>query len=319
MMKSILAYLISMSLLFSPISVALSANSAQDNLQERTAKRAFLNDLRERVIMFMDQNVAYLSGLKLCLEGQPALIDCDESLRIVRNNIEIQYPKMRRQLLLISLLSFHTHKELMQKFQAHVYNIENNLPTPFLPIDPRIKPNPIEGIWDIEYVPRTPFSDKEIESVLNAGSESVTIDGTNYKENLQNYERFYCESIFEKDHPACKSIQIQYSPKKRVLYFARRPLHEAWQGRDKRLNFEKLSLKTRRLQEAAQDNAKRKFFEIIQENPYVALMSTARPGDSEILKVVSLMLDKAQETRLEYEERMVKLSDPNVSESELLR
>jgi hypothetical protein len=317
-MKSLFSLFIVFTLVLGPLQGVSQyrAEAADGDLMARTAERAFLSDLRERIKDYMDFNLAYLSGLEDCLSGQPTPVNCNEVLGRVLKNTSILYPKMRKHLLLISLLHSNFIQTLVDiSLPLHLRAIaKGRSPTHRLPLKSFIKPNPLESLWGDYEVPSPDFTQADVENLLT--NDEVTLGGTHLRENLNGFLQKYCAIAYGAKSDVCSALELRYD---NGFYFATAPLQKALRAGVSFQGIDAIQLKSRGATYKDNSHVTRQFYEIIQTNPYVALVSSAKPSGSELLLAIKIMKEQATNALKEYEIRRQELLRPDVSDGELLR
>jgi hypothetical protein len=315
----------------------------QEAQQERLAKRAFLLDLYDRVYDYMLINRNYLSVLKTCFEGENTDIlgiryNCEEEKAKVRKTALYRYPVMRRYLALINLTHQGFHRTLMRAFREHLA-VQKLGPAAALArgwVEPKLNverwyvQHPLRAVWVEENLPMLPFTDDEIQAALNGqyvlfkGSERWAPGLEARYENLNEIEQLYCEVAFGKNHPGCQSFHVKYSVQDRKLYFENRPGYEEWMQKaisenpyDREgVEFEMVQ-KMKGLQQYAEKQIQNKYLSLLQQNPYIAFLTSAEPSDQEFHHAFKVMYNYAQKNLEDHEKSRHVYEQDEVPEAEL--
>jgi hypothetical protein len=308
-------------------------------IDQRTASRAFLLDLRDRVDDFMHINKVHLENIEKCFEQKETQVsqilslpnsqvtECEQVKRAIRNNIAIQYPKMRKALLLMSLLDSSFVSQLFTQFLKH----QNQLATTGrsdveIPIDSNIQSNPlVTNKWvgmilpSFFHLPDPDFSTQEIETALGGVGDKLQFQNDQLIEfNLNSLMQYFCTQAFEANNEGCKTIKILYNPQHRTLLFKSIAPSKEWASQyfiHLRTQFESRS---NSFWSTARNQAEKSYYSYVSLNPYVALVSNAYPGNYEIKNAFNIMLINAQDALKKFEaELFMRLKRPDVSEKEL--
>ncbi|MEQ1665817.1 MAG: hypothetical protein ABL927_10615 [Bdellovibrionales bacterium] len=323
-------------------------------LDQRTANRAFLLDLRDRIDDFMHINKVHLENIEKCFEQKETQVsqilslpnsqvtECEQVKRAIRNNIAIQYPKMRKALLLMSLLDSSFVSQLFTQFLKH----QNQLATTGrsdveIPIDSNIQSNPlVTNKWagmilpSSFHLPDPDFSTQEIETALGGVGDKLQFQQDKKLQsetpnelaqhdqliefNLNSLMQYFCTQAFEANKEGCKTIQILYNPQHRTLFFKTIAPSKEWVSQyfiHLKLQFESRS---NSYWSTAHNQAEKSYYSYVSLNPYVALVSHAYPGNNEIKNAFYIMLINAQDALKKFElELFMRLKRPDVSEKEL--
>lgn len=317
--------LLAISLVLNPVAHFAQAQTQpqaqiQADLQQATAERAYLLDLRERVKDFMDINLNYVSNVKHCFKGELSNLNCEREKLKVKENIAVQYPIMRQYQLLKDIL-VGAPDEIMYMYGMHLYALRDGAKTEgsrFSLMRWISFEHPLDSLVHSEhlFLPRRHMTDEEAENVLN--SQKSYIPGTLHPANLNGYMRWFCELAYGENQPDCENLDLRYSAHdQRVYFYLPHPEKVSVNPVVRGFLDPVYQAATMTVRHQLAEELLEKYYRVVQDNPYVALMGSAQPSDDEIIQVFTFMQEQAQAALRKYESQLIKLRRPGVTNEEL--
>lgn len=363
-LKKFLVLLLSIQIVFSPLITAHSQemNSAPDvaehfdslsEAEKRLAEQAFFDDVNNRLRFFIEANLAKINTYIFCQKKISANVladefglknECQKQIDIVYNNIQIQYPKVRRFQFLLNAFSSSTllwsvlshsvlngHSDFEAQMRSIVLAKTKNPKadrTDYFKISHSSPLDSVlgESLSDVE-VPNSEWTDQESQAFLNDDSVS----------KLQGYNSFFekvCKENVVKHPDICSKIKLNYTSG-RGFYFIF-PSHEPniAKGIDEMWTMQQMvpqwtaagTVEASQVIFKAQNTVRKlvdeifepHFFEIAQTNAYVALVTSANPGHEELLNAFLIMKKQAKAALKDYEKLDARLNETEPSRDDQL-
>jgi hypothetical protein len=299
------------------------------------AEQAFLRDVKDQVLVFMQQNQGQVRAILACLrgkyEGAGAAQYCEEKISGIRTTIATLYPKYRTYQLILNWFDLHSLDDLGRNFSANIYaNFDKRAPA-YLAADKIFTANPLRvstKIIDIDWLnkpallPQTEFTDAEINSAVSGDglklmlykrdvngemvyddSGEPTYESLPYDLSVDGLIHMLCDrTTIHKAQVSqiCQGTRLRYSSDKKALYFEVPKHEDQWAHLNMAFSLGDLAREYFSLVFEARSVALDQFYKTAQDNPYVALVSSANPTNEELIQAFSVIQKNADDTVSEY-------------------
>jgi hypothetical protein len=292
-----------------------------DDHQDRVAKRAFLLDLKERVQDFMQMNHGYLLDIEACLSGRPSSRPCEPELAKIRNNIQVLYPDFRRHWILMGLVRWQTLRQVFQNYRAQLMrNSSGKGELITIPIGKVMVDYPIASDLSEEEIPVPAVTAAEVLSALHL--KRARFEGISVYENLNDYIQYVCQQAVgaERAAPVCGPIRVELKVNSVGELSLFVDINKSRKNQVVAVDqvLRQIEFKTQFWMSDFYKGQEEAFYEMLQENPYVALVSSTRPTDKELLRVFSLMTDRSAKSLQEFDSKWEVLGRENIEMKDLL-
>jgi hypothetical protein len=324
-MKLLLTLFLCLSFVLGPFSTVWG-----DGAIAPTAERELMSAIRERVSDSFEFNLARAKTLEACLENQKSNSKdiCDALVNYIHETTRRLYPNMRHYQFTMNLLSASNFSNIQAKFSEQLgYYAKAQAagataaPMPVVEMSPffmGLQDNPLESaiaehLTSRDAIQNPPFSTEEIQSFLrNDVNFKITMPDfktgktvvKNYPLSFDGHLQMYCDNIeFDYVAEGCRKLHLTYNgaTQKFNFYIDKDFKNGGVSPQELGYRLWALDLSRYDLYYSVQD-MHRRFYELIQLYPFLALAPSANLSTQDMLKMSHVIVKSAENAYKKFKE-----------------